>query len=71
MFAGRRAVREGLSVPAAHDLGASLSFIDLSSVATDPALADAASRDSIAWIALSMAATWERFDLETLASALR
>ena len=29
------------------------------------------SRDSMAWMALSMAATCERFDLGTLASALR
>ena len=71
MLARHLAVRRRLGVPSAHNLGASLSFIDSSSVATDPALADAASRDSIAWIALSMASTWERFDLGTLASALR
>lgn len=34
-------------------------------------LAAEASRDSIAWMALSMAATCERFDLGTLARTLR
>ncbi len=52
-------------------LAASLSFIDSSSAATDSALAAEASRDSMAWMALSMVATWERFDLGTFASALR
>ena len=42
-----------------------------SSDATSRALASAASRDPMAWTALSMAATLGRFDLGTLASTLR
>ena len=57
--------------PSRTTLAASFSFIDSSSAATDSALAAEASRDSMAWMALSMAATWGRFDLGTLASALR
>lgn len=57
--------------PSRTTLAASFGFIDSSSAATDSALVAEASRDSIAWIALSMAATWERLDLGALASALR
>ena len=57
--------------PSRTTLAASFSFIDSSSAATDSALAAEASRDSMAWMALSMAATWERFDLGTLARTLR
>ena len=57
--------------PSRTTLAASFSLVGSSSAATDSALAAEASRDSMAWMALSMAATWERFDLGTLASALR
>lgn len=57
--------------PSRTTLAASLSFIDSSSAATDSAFAADASRDSIAWMALSMAAACERFDLGTLARTLR
>ena len=57
--------------PTRPTLAVSFSLIDSSLAATDPALVDAASRDSMAWMALSMAATCERFDLGSLASALR
>ena len=57
--------------PSRTTLAASFGFIDSSSVATDSALAVEVSRDSMAWMALSMAATRERLDLGTLASALR
>ena len=42
---------------------ASLSSIDSSSPATDSAFAPNAPRGFVVWIALSMAATWERLDL--------
>lgn len=57
--------------PPRTTLAASLSFMDSRSAATASALAAEASRDSIAWMALSMAATCERFDLGTLARTLR
>lgn len=66
MLARHIAVRERLGEAFAHH-PASLSFINSKSPATDSALAADASRGSIAWIALSMAATWERLDLGTLA----
>ena len=52
-------------------LAASPSRIRSSSSATASAFASAASRDSMAWIALSMAATAARLDFGTLASTLR
>ena len=57
--------------PSRTTLAASFSFIDSSSSATDSAFAAEVSRDSMAWIVLGMAATWERLDLGILASALR
>lgn len=57
--------------PSRTTLAASLSRIDSRSSATASALADAASQDSIAWIALSMAAACGLFDFGTLARTLR
>ena len=71
---GSRGVSHHVSVsakPSRTTLAASFSFIGPSSAVTDSALAAEASRDSIAWMALSMAATCERFDLGTLARTLR
>ena len=71
---GSRGVSHHVSVsakPSRATFAASFSLIGSSSAATDPALADAASRDSMEWMALSMAATCERFDLGTLARTLR
>ena len=64
-------VGQGLLVALAGDLAASPSLDFSSSEATPRALASQASRDSMAWTALSMAATLGLFDLGTLASTLR
>ena len=57
--------------PPRTTLAASLSRIDSRSPATTPASAAAASRDSIAWIALSLAAACGLVELGTLARTLR
>ena len=70
MLAQHLAVRERLGEAFAHHLGGSLSFIDSKSATTASTLAADASRDSIAWMALSMATAWERLDFGTFASVL-
>ena len=63
----RRASRRAF----AHDLGAANSFIDSSESATSDVFASDASRDSCAWMALSILATLVCFCLGTLPNTLR
>jgi len=71
VLAGEGRARQGLGEALADDLAASPSRILSSSSATARALASAAARDSIAWTALSMAATAARLDFDTRASTFQ
>ena len=62
MLAGESRVRQDLGETSRTTLAVSPNRIPMSSSATARALASAAPRDSMAWIALSMAATAARLD---------